>query len=71
MSAKPAPDITGTPFGILTVTGRAPTKRVGGRYIAMWACKCACGRTSEHKGHELRRGHVKSCGCKGVLRAKA
>lgn len=54
-------DLTGKPYGRLTVIERAPNK---GKKI-MWKCVCNC---PEHKevivsGDNLRNNHVQSCGC--------
>jgi hypothetical protein len=32
-------------------------------YCTYWYCKCACGRLFEARGHDIRRGRQKSCGC--------
>lgn len=33
-----------------------------------WLCRCDCGNTKEIKGHSLRSGITKSCGCLGLER---
>lgn len=52
-------DITNQRFGLLTVVSEAPSHNG----YARWVCRCECGRETICKGVELRRGHVKSCGC--------
>ena len=32
--------------------------------ISFWKCKCSCGNFKNVKTTDLKRGHVKSCGCK-------
>jgi hypothetical protein len=54
---RPIP--SGTRFGRLTVTGRAPSRR--GR--AFWFVRCECGSSGETSGTMLRDGTVQSCGC--------
>lgn len=52
--------LTGGTFDRLTVLERAGSdndKR------AVWRCKCACGSIAHVRGTDLRRGHVRSCGC--------
>lgn len=53
-------DLTGQPFGRLTVISFAGTANNG---EATWLCKCSCGNTSTHKSYYLRKGTTKSCGC--------
>lgn len=52
-------DITGCKFGRLTAI-----KHVGSKNgYAVWLCKCDCGKEVTVKGHDLRKGSTKSCGC--------
>lgn len=55
-----AVDITGQIFGDLTVIKRDGSKD----NRAMWLCKCSCGNERRVSGTDLRRGRIKSCGCK-------
>jgi hypothetical protein len=32
-------------------------------YCTYWYCQCTCGRLFEARGHDIRRGRQKSCGC--------
>lgn len=52
-------DLTGRKFTRLLVVKQETTKK--GR--AMWSCKCECGNTVIVAGHDLLKGHTKSCGC--------
>lgn len=53
-------DLTGQPFGRLTVIKRAPNK---GRRT-MWECRCSCdGKTVERLAILLVSGATRSCGC--------
>lgn len=54
-----AEDLTGQPFGLLTVSQRAPNSA---RQKARWVCRCACGRLRVLLGGDLRSGRVASCG---------
>jgi hypothetical protein len=51
----------GTVFGHLKVFGQPGSNKHG---QAMYACRCECGKTVIVPGYKLRRGEVKSCGCK-------
>lgn len=55
-------NLTGQPFGKLTVIKRAGTDKSG---QAMWLCRCSCTNKTECivRGRDLRNGHTKSCGC--------
>lgn len=53
-------DMVGLKFGRLTVTELDNNTRGNGAY---WICQCDCGNTISVRGHELRSGHTKSCGC--------
>lgn len=53
-------DLTGLPFGRLTVIKRAPNK---GK-MSRWVCECICGTTGLIVyGNNLRHGRTQSCGC--------
>lgn len=52
-------EISGQRFGWLIVLSEDQPR--GG--YTYWKCLCDCGREVVCKGTELRRGHVKSCGC--------
>lgn len=52
-------DLIGYTFGFLTVV-RLVEVRNGHRYFY---CTCGCGGSKIIAGHNLRSGHVKSCGC--------
>ncbi len=54
----PIIDLTGRKFGYLTVL-----KRLGASTKPQWLCRCDCGNLTVKRGHNLRRGAVKSCGC--------
>lgn len=62
-------DLTGKHFGNLTVLGRDENDYVSpqGKHQLKWKCKCDCGNVVSVTGNELKRGHVKSCGC-GITR---
>lgn len=55
--------MTGKKFGRLLVLDRAiaPQHNVA-RYL-FWNCKCECGNIIVVRGHHLRCGQTKSCGC--------
>lgn len=54
----------GKTFARLTVTGKAPEYIDGsGRKRLKYICACACGKTLEALGENLRSGHTTSCGC--------
>ena len=53
-------DLTGRKFGRLTVIERSYPNRNEG---TVWLCKCECGTEKIIRGHSLRRGLTKSCGC--------
>lgn len=58
-TGKPADDMVGNKFGRWTVIKR--NGRVGS--LAMWLCRCECGKESTVPGARLRGGKSKSCGC--------
>ena len=59
-----AKDLTGQPFGLLTVLYRCEDKVYGsGRARPQWMCQCVCGNYKKVPGDQLRNGHTQSCGC--------
>jgi len=59
-------EMTGRRFGYLTAVSLAP--RLKGEIS--WRCLCDCGNTHVVTGQLLRRGGVRSCGCKRYGQAK-
>lgn len=57
---RPATDLTGKSFGMLTVLKRAGSNSVG---AATWLCKCECGAMTTPSGKNLMYGQTRSCGC--------
>jgi hypothetical protein len=55
-------DLTGQHFGFLTVLERAKSRSPR----AQWRCRCICGTEKIISGNNLRNGHTKSCGCRGL-----
>lgn len=53
-------DITGQRFGRLTVIEYAGLDTCN---MALWRCKCDCGKETVTRGSSLRNGHTISCGC--------
>lgn len=53
-------DIIKKRFGRLTVIARHGRDDY---YQATWLCRCDCGKECVCRGHDLRRGRTKSCGC--------
>lgn len=58
---------TGNTYGRLTVIEHAYTNPKRGAYFK---CICECGRTTVVRGHNLRKGKTKSCGCLVIEEAK-
>lgn len=58
-------DLTGKTYNYLYVESEAPD-RIGksGKHIKRWNCRCICGNVIQADGAELKKGTVKSCGCK-------
>lgn len=54
-------DLTGRTFDRLEVIGEVLPKVKGKE--RRWLCRCECGNLTEASGGNLKRGHVKSCGC--------
>lgn len=65
MSGKPAADLSGQRFGMLTVIGRAPDLITSGYRKVMFRCRCDCGAEKVTQAAFLRGGASKSCGCLG------
>lgn len=53
-------DLTGQPFGRLTVTSRGPNGKHG---EVRWHCRCTCGNETLVYAGNLRSGDTRSCGC--------
>lgn len=53
--------LLGKRFGRLLVVGGPHREDRKSHY--KWLCQCDCGKTKLLVGHDLRRGHVVSCGC--------
>lgn len=58
-SGRPTPDMTGLKFTRLLALRRDDEYKKG----VKWICKCDCGNVVSVKGHNLRSGNTKSCGC--------
>lgn len=56
-------DILGQRFGQLTVIARDGSDA---NKNVMWLCECDCGNKKTARSTHLRRGEVKSCGCKSA-----
>lgn len=53
-------DLAGQRFGLLTAIQEAGRDSRG---AITWLCKCDCGSDAVKAGSDLRKGHIKSCGC--------
>ena len=60
-------DITGQTFGKLKVIAFYDMRPKLGAY---WACLCECGRETVHRGADLRKGYIVSCGCHKAQRSR-
>lgn len=58
-------DLSGQKFGKLLLIERIPQYKGGRPY---YKCKCECGNEKIIDGYEIKRGHVKSCGCSAHTR---
>jgi hypothetical protein len=54
-------DLVGQVFNHLTVLRRDTGKYGDGK--AWWVCQCSCGNLKNVNGWNLKKNHVKSCGC--------
>lgn len=60
-------DMTGQVIGSLVVLSRKKDKN---SQLAMWKCKCVCGKTCVACGADLRQGKIKTCGCRKGIESK-
>lgn len=65
MMDKRVHDLTGQVFGDLTVVRYGGTRKTpnGTRYTS-WFCVCSCGEEALKRAQDLKKGLVRSCGCK-------
>ena len=59
-------DLTGRQFGRLTVKRQVEDHiEPSGVHVAQWLCECSCKNNTQIivNGHDLKRGHTRSCGC--------
>lgn len=57
-------DLTGQRFGKLVVLKRSNNYiQPSGQQKTQWLCKCDCGNEVIVRGHSLKHGDTKSCGC--------
>lgn len=59
-SQQRAEDLTGQTFGELTALYQLES--TGGR--TQWMCRCSCGRLHPVRSLDLKKGKIKSCGCR-------
>ena len=64
---KSVKDLAGQTFGKLTVLAFSAVRPKLGAY---WLCHCECGRETVHRGADLRKGHIVSCGCHKAQRLR-
>lgn len=57
---KSIKDLTNQKFGKLTVLYKTDKRK---NRSVIWHCKCECGKECDVDSLNLKRGHVKSCGC--------
>ena len=55
-------DYSGEKFGMLTVIGDDGTRTNNGQI--KWLCLCECGNKTHVVGYKLKKGLIRSCGCK-------
>lgn len=67
-TSKHISDLTGLQFGRLTVIELV---RVNELRQAVWKCKCECGKERLAITADLRRGHIRSCGCLMIDKTRA
>jgi hypothetical protein len=61
-------DLVGQTFTRLTVMHELGRTRAG---LIQWTCLCVCGISVNATTGDLRKGHVRSCGCLKVDKARA
>lgn len=61
-------DLRGQSFGRLTALHESGRTRAG---LVRWTCLCACGNSSTVTTNDLRKGHVRSCGCLRIEQARS
>lgn len=64
---KSVKDLTGKHFGKLAVLAFSTIRPKLGAY---WLCHCECGRETVHRGADLRKGYILSCGCHKAQRLR-
>jgi len=63
-TSSPRINRIGKKYGMLTVVDLAlPIITPSGERQTAWLCRCDCGGECVVCGNDLKRGHVKSCGC--------
>ena len=62
---RPAIDLTGQRFGRLVAIRQIPMPYNMKYHTAWWELKCDCGNLHSASAGNLKRGKVKSCGCRG------
>lgn len=61
-------DITGVKFGRLVVLRKDPETITS--KVIRWVCLCECGKSHNTTAGNLKKGHVQSCGCYKIDKAK-
>lgn len=57
-------NISGNKYNRLTVIHQVDDKITkDGTHLAMWLCKCDCGKIIIASGTRIKNGNIKSCGC--------
>lgn len=56
-------DLVGRRFGLLTVTAKAPSRKLGTKWHGYWTCRCDCGAEAVVQRAALTSGATRSCGC--------
>lgn len=59
----PIHDLTGRPYGRLTVLGLSTYRGNSKKGETFWICECDCGEIIDVRGTDLKKNHTKSCGC--------
>lgn len=61
-------DLAGNRYGKLFVVSRSEESKRG---VAMWLCRCDCGKENAIRSQDLRNGKTTSCGCNFLHHAKS